>query len=389
MADKSKTPTKRFRVIEEAETKADPDDMLPFGDLVSEKLNPQFAKIGGAVGRADELEYLHEAKTFIKTGIYEFDEILSRGNGIPCGRFIEVFSPESVGKSAMCEFLIGRFKHLNGTSHYIDTEQTIDYSHLACYGVKKGDFMMPDLPDLEAVWDYVVGVVKLLEIRNAEREKRKLSPEPPNLVVLDSLAATAARAELKEKEHDDSHVGEQARANSKGVRKTLRAFSASDVVFLCVNQLRDKIGAQGYGPKTDTPGGRALKYAYSIRMKLAKIETLKKGDRPVGHIIEVTTTKNKHAPMGQKCQIVLSYLRGIDVNWSNFLWFQKHRIIVAKGTAGYAFRGSDERFRRSEFGDFCARNKSLVASTVQECLEKDRSTFTNEMVSSEDGAEAE
>ncbi|OPZ66026.1 MAG: recombinase A [Firmicutes bacterium ADurb.Bin506] len=373
---------KRYRIIDEVDTKPEPDDLPPFSGMVAEALNPQFAKIGGSVGRADELEYLHEAKTFVKTGIHAFDEILSGGDGLPCGRFVEIFSPESVGKSALCEFLIGRFKSIRGTNHYIDTEQTIDYEHLKCYGVGKGDFLLPDLPDLEAVWDYVVGVVKTLEKRNEERAKRRLSPEPPNLIVLDSLAATAARAEMNEKEHDDSHVGEQARANSKGVRKTLRAFSASDVVFLCVNQLRDKIGAQGYGPKTDTPGGRALKYAYSIRLKLAKIETLKKGDIPIGHIIEVTTVKNKHAPMGQKCQIVLSYLRGIDVNWSNFLWFQKHRYITPKGSAGYCFKGSTVTFKRSQFAQFVDDHKELVVAAVEACTKKDRETFSTEVADS-------
>ncbi len=381
MADKKP----RYRVIEEPE-QPDPEDLPPFSGIVVEKLNPKFAKLGGSVARADAMEYLHEPKTFVKTGIYPLDEVLSGGNGIPCGRFIEVFSPESVGKSALCEFLVGRFKQLRGTNHYIDTEQTISYDHLACYGVQKGDFIMPDLPDLESVWDYVVGVVKALKERNEERQAKKLRPEAPNLIVLDSLAATPSRAELDEDEHDDSHVGLQARSNAKGVRKTLRSFSASDVVFLCVNQIRDKIGSTGYGPKTDTPGGRALKFAYSIRLKLAKIETLKKGDIPVGHVIEVTTVKNKHAPMGQKCQIVLSYLRGIDVNWSNFLWFQKHRIIVAKGSAGYAFHGSSERFRRSDFGDFCSRNKELVAEAAKKCIQKDRATFLAEAGDARDEA---
>lgn len=385
----------RYRVIndddvpESTTDASDSDSLPPFSSLVATTLNPQFAKIGGSVATADMLDSLHEPKTFVKTGIYCLDAALSDGDGIPCGRFIEVFAPESVGKSAFCEFLIGRFKQLHGTNHYIDTEQTISYEHLECYGVQKGDFLMPDLPDLEAVWDYVYGVVKVLKTRNDERAKRKLPPEPPNLIVLDSLAATPSRAELNEKEHDDSHVGLQARANAKGTRKTMRAFSASDVVFLCVNQIRDKIGMTGYGPKTDTPGGRALKFAYSIRLKLAKVETLKKGDIPIGHVIEVTTVKNKHAPPQQKCRIVLSYLRGIDVAWSNFLWFQKHRIITAKGTKGYAFQGSDERFKRSEFADFCARNRELVEAARVECIAADRAVFTVEATGSADSGPVE
>ena len=380
----------RYRVIEEPEAAAGDDALPPFSSVIVEQLNPMFAKLGGRVARADEMEYFHEPRTFVRTGIHAFDELLTHGKGLPCGRFLEVFAPEGVGKSALCEFLVGKFKHVNGTCHYIDSEQTIDYAHLACYGVSKKDLILPDLPDLEAVWDYVVGVVRTLKARNIERAKRNLKPEPPNVIVLDSLAATPSRDELNEKEHDDSHVGLQARANAKGVRKTVRAFSAADVVFLCINQIRDKIGAKGYGPKTDTPGGRALKFAYSIRLKLSKIETLKKGDVIIGHIIEVTSVKNKHAPTGQKCHIVLSYLRGIDVDWSNFLWFQKHRVITAKGKSGYVFAGSEEKFRRSEFGAFCAKNKKLVEAARQACVENDRRSFSVEAAAvQEDASEAE
>ena len=378
-SDKPKAK-KRHTVITEAPA---PDEAgSTFKSLCIEKLKPMAEKVGGNVDTATEMELLAPPTTFIPTGIYAFDNVLSGGFGIPGGRFIEIYAPESVGKTALCEFLLGRFKAIGGTLHYIDTECARDDAHLACYNVTPDDIIAPDLPDLECVWDYITGVCNLLHVTNAQRAKDGLPPERPNLVVIDSVAATPARAELDEKNHDDSHVAEQARSNSKGVRKTVRRFSASDAVLLCVNQNRDKIGAYGNGPKTETPGGRALKYAYSIRLKLAKIETLYKGPKDdqvtVGHLIEVTTIKNKLCPQNQKCKLVLSYLRGIDVHWTNFLWFQEHRRIEAKGASGYVMKGCAEAFKRSTFGQFCADHKDLVAKVAEECLAEDRKQLVQE-----------
>ena len=371
----------RFRVIDEdtaeADAKVKPKGKIAdFRTMLIEKMRPKIEKAGGFIDTADKMELLSEPKTYVTTGIYALDNILSGGRGFPCGRFIEVFAPEGVGKSAMCEFMMGRFLKMGGTVHDIDTERTRDYDHLACYGVAKKDVIPPDLPDLEAVWDYLYDTTKLLKEQNAARAKAGMPPEPPNLIVLDSLAATPSRDELEEKEHDAKHMALQARSNAKGCRKTIRAFSAADAVFLCVNQIRDNPGAVGFQPKTQTPGGRAIKFAYSIRMKLALIETLKnKDDQPIGHVIEVTTVKNKHAPQKQTCEIVLSYLRGIDVPWSNFRWFQEHGLIQAKGRKGFQFEGSDEVFKRSQFGDFCRKNRKLVDKAAKACAGKDRTSL--------------
>jgi len=279
----------------------------------------------------------------------------------------------------LCEYLMGRFKRAGGTLHHIDSEHTRDDEHLRSYGVEPDDYIDgQDLPDLESVWDYARGVVAGIELRNKEHKKKKEPLEPPNLLVLDSLAATPSRAELEEDEHADSHVGLQARSNAKGVRTTIRAFSASSAVFLFINQIRDKIGMTGYGPKTDTPGGRALKYAYSIRMKLAKIETLKKGDAAIGHIIEVQTVKNKMAPPMMKAHIVLSYARGIDRGWSNFLYFQEHGYIVPKGKKGFTWKDGDPEsaFTRKDFATWAKKHKAAIKSAAKACLEQDMAAVT-------------
>ena len=334
---------------------------------IAEALRPMIEKVGGSIGTAEELEHLHQPLGYTKTGIYPLDNLLSAGRGVPHGRFVEVFAPESVGKSALCEFMMGAFKRDGGDLAHIDSEKTRDDAHLACYGIKPADYLDPDLPDLESVWDFARGTLRVL---------KKQEKPSPYLIVLDSLAATPSRAELEEKEHDDSHVGLQARSNAKGVRVTVRGFSASTATFLFINQIRDKIGAMGYGPKTDTPGGRALKFAYSIRLKLAKIETLKKGSGEgapaIGHIIEVQSVKNKLAPPQMKCHLMLSYSRGIDVGWSNFYWFQKNGYVVAKGRTGFTWKGLEsEPFKRSEFAEWSKANKKAISAAVAELAEAD------------------
>lgn len=381
MTDTIKPKDKKRYVVKDAP--AEEGDGSPlFRDLCIARLKPIAEKVGGNVDTAEQMELLAPPTAYVPTGIHCLDNILSLGLGLPCGRFVEIFAPEAVGKTALCEFLLGRFKAVGGTLHYIDSENARNDAHLACYGINPSELIAPDLPDLESVWDYITGVAAALTESNEARAKLGKGPEKPNIVVLDSLAATPARAELEEASHDDSHVAEQARANSKGTRKTIRRFSATDAVLICINQNRDKIGAMGYGPKTDTPGGRALKYAYSIRLKLAKIETLWKGPKEdqmaIGHIVEVTAVKNKFAPQGQKCKLVLSYLRGIDVAWTNFLWFQGHRFITPAGSVGYKFKGCPDTFKRSAFAQFCIDHKDLVDKAVEECLTEDRKILVAE-----------
>lgn len=346
----------------------------PFKEFIIEKLQARFAKVGATIGTGKELALLHPPAGHVRTGIYGLDALLSEGKGLPLGRFVEIFSPESVGKSALCEYIMGRFKRIGGTLHHLDIEHTRDDAHLASYGIGPDDYVDgQDLPDLEAVWNYARSVVSGLEEANKEHAKRKEAPEPPNLIVLDSLAASPARDEMSEDDHGDSHVGLQARSNAKGCRTTTRAFSAAAAVFLFVNQIRDKIGMTGYGPKTETPGGRALKFAYTIRLKLAKIETIKKGDAAIGHIIEVQAVKNKLAPPFMKTHIVLNYSRGIDRAWSNFLYFQEHGFVIAKGKKGFVWKGedTDDTFTRQTFAAWGKTHKAAVKAAVKECLAED------------------
>lgn len=333
--------------------KTNPRDALRLA--MRSKLAPILEKQGGTVGSADSTEELHKPRGYTSTGIHGLDILLSGTNGgLPWGRFVEVYGAESSGKSALCEFLMAAVNKAGGIVHHIDTEMTRDDARIRrCYGITTKDFEDVDAPDLESVWDYAYGVAKVLQAEESTT---------PNLLILDSLAATPARDELTEKEHDSSHIGLQAKANSKGTRKTVRLFAASSCIFIFINQMRDKIGAMGYGPKTDTPGGRALKYAYSIRLQVARVESITSGETVVGQLVEITSQKNKHAPPKMKVRLVLSYKTGIDVTASNLLWFRTRGVLKNKGKEWF-FDGQNIG-GKANFAKWCEENTKLVEEAV-------------------------
>ena len=346
--------------------KVSPRDALR--EAMRSKLSPILEKQGGKVGSADTLSDLHKPRGYTPTGIYGLDILLSGGRGIPWGRFLEVYGAESSGKSATAEFIMSAVDQAGGIVHHIDTEMTRDDARIEkCYGLTTQDFEDVDAPDLESVWDYAYGVAKVLQSEKATT---------PNLIVLDSLAATPARDELDEKGHDSSHVGLQARANSKGVRKTVRLFAASSCIFIFINQLRDKIGAMGYGPKTDTPGGRALKYAYSIRLQVSRKESIKSGETIVGQLVEIHSQKNKHAPPRMKTCLVLSYKTGIDVTASNLEWFRTRGVLKHKGKEWY-FAGENIG-GKDNFAQWCQENQEKVEEAVAQERDEILAEFAGE-----------
>lgn len=307
---------------------------------------------------------------WVPTGIYHLDWTLSQGKGLPTGRSIEVFGAEATGKTALCEFTAGLFRRLGSPIHYLDYEQSLDEGHLGCYGVSIDDLIIADCPTMEDGWDYIDRVLCRMSARAAERTEKNLPRDPPTLFIYDSIAQATPRAELDEDAHEDAHVGVMARAAAKGFRKHARRIANSSALLLFVNQLRSVVGASKFQAQTTTPGGRAPKYAYSIRLQLHKADSITKGDKPIGQVIGVTTKKNKHAPYPQVCQVVLSYRNGVDVPLSNFLFFRERRCILPAGKAGYKWRGKKETFRKPEFSSWQAANTESVSAAVQECYDE-------------------
>ncbi len=337
----------------------------PMKAAMIEGVNSALEKSKIRAATVDEVSYLTAVSKWVSTGIYALDLLLSKGKGLPCGRFVEVFGNEGSGKTALCEYLVGRYVHvLNSAPHYLDFEDSYDQAHLDCYNVKGTDVIMPHgVGTIEDGWNYIGATLDTLAQRATLAEKHGVAGDPPTLFVWDSIANSAAKAELEEDGMEDKHMAEAARAFSKAFRKYTRRVSNSDSTVVFVNQVRDVPGATGRMPKTTTPGGRAIKFACCTRLRLAKVETLKKGERVTGQLVEVQSVKNKHAPAPMRAKIVLSYTKGVDVDRSNFLWFKLNGYIVAAGGAGYRWKPlgkESEPFKQSGWRDFAAANRASV-----------------------------
>lgn len=336
-------------------------------DALHSGLSKHFEGTGVTVGTADEVGYLAQVKHWVQTGIYALDLLLSRGQGLPCGRFTEVFGPEGGGKTALCEYLAARMvRAFKSNPHWLDFEKSYDAAHISGYGVKPAEVFTPDTPTLENGWDYIGTALDVLAGRREALAKAKQPEDPPVLFVLDSIAAAVPKAELEEETAEDRHMAETARAMSKGFRKYLRRVSDAKAAVIFTNQIRDKMNARPGQKTTDTPGGRAVKFGCSTRLELVCVEGLKnKSNEDIGHVAKVVAVKNRFAPRRMTCEIVVSYRRGIDAAWSNFLWFKENGYIDAAGTNGYRWKGKDDTFKRQDFGAWCEANAEVVEKARQ------------------------
>jgi len=229
----------------------------------------------------------------IKTGILTLDIALGVG-GIPRGRIIEIFGPESSGKTTLCLSLIAEVQKAGGVAAFIDAEHALDPSWAKILGVKLEDLLISQ-PDTGE---------QALEIAEALIRSGGL-----DLVVIDSVAALVPRSEI-EGEMGEAQIGLQARLMSQALRKLTGVVSKSKTTIIFTNQIRLKIGIMFGNPET-TPGGLALKFYASVRLDVRKIETLKKNNQAYGARIRVKVVKNKVAPPFKEAEVVIT-ASGID-----------------------------------------------------------------------------
>lgn len=342
-----------------AKNKIEIPDLRSF---LKQGLKDKFEGTDITTGTADEVEYLAQVKNWVPTGIYPLDLMLSRGRGLPCGRFVEVSGKEGSGKTALCEFLAARYvREHSSNPHWLDFEKSYDVDHMTGYGVKKEDVFTPDTPTLENGWDYIGATLDMLSDRRPLLAKAGQPEDPPVLFVWDSIAQSVPKAELVEETAEDKHMAEAARAFAKAFRKYTRQLSDAKATLMFTNQVRDIPGARPGQKQTNTPGGHAIKFGCSTRLEMAYIEQLKnKSDDAIGHIAKITSTKNRFAPKKMSCELMLSYTRGIDLHWTNFAWFQDNGFITVAGNTGYKWNGAGIAFRRSDFAKFTADNLAKV-----------------------------
>lgn len=256
----------------------------------------------------------------IPSGSIALDIALGIG-GYPKGRIIEIYGPESSGKTTFALHAIAEAQKLGGKAAFIDAENSLDPQYAARLGVDTNELLLSQPDNGE----------QALEITEALVRSGAIS-----IIVIDSVAALVPQAEI-EGEMGDSHVGLQARLMSQALRKLAGVINKTGTVAIFINQLREKVGIMFGNPEV-TPGGRALKFYSSIRLDIRKSESIKLGTDIIGNKTKVKVVKNKMAPPFKNCEIDIMYGTGISME-GELIDLGSEANILEKSGAWYAYKG--------------------------------------------------
>lgn len=277
----------------------------------------------------------------ISTGALSLDIALGIG-GLPRGRIVEIYGPESSGKTTLCQHVIAEAQKLGGYAAFVDVEHALDPSYAQKCGVHVDDLFVSQ-PDTGE---------QALEITEALVRSQAL-----DVVVVDSVAALVPRAEI-EGEMGASHMGLQARLMSQALRKLKGAVNQSNCLLLFTNQLRDKIGVMFGNPETTT-GGRALPFYASVRLDIRRIQSLKQGSDVIGNKTKVTIRKNKVAPPFKIAEFDIMYNEGISL-FGDILDIAADLNIVQKRGSFYNYGEVRLAQGRENAKNFLADNLDLA-----------------------------
>ncbi len=328
------TPTYRHKFTGTREITVERDKAL---DMALGQIEKQFGK--GSIMRMGDKEIVPIPA--ISTGALALDIALGVG-GLPRGRVVEIYGPESSGKSTLAMHVVAEAQRTGGVCAYVDAEHAMDPAYAQAIGMDI-DSLLISQPD---TGEQALEITDML-IRSGAID----------VVVIDSVAALTPRAEI-EGEMGDSHVGLQARLMSQALRKLTGTLHKTNTIAIFINQLREKIGVMFGSPET-TPGGRALKFYSSVRLDIRRIEAIKDGVEVVGNRTRVKVVKNKVASPFKQCEFDIMYGKGISREGS-VLDIAVDQDIVKKSGAWYTYEGEQLGQGRENAKSFLTANPEMM-----------------------------
>ena len=311
-------------------------------EMAISQVEKQFGKGSITTLTADAVDLENGA---ISTGCLSLDQALGAG-GIPKGRVVEIYGPESSGKTTLALHIIAESQKKGGNALYIDAEHAVDPSYAEKIGVdlNRLHFSQPDHGE------------QALEIMDNMLRSGAL-----DVIVVDSVAALVPRAEI-EGEMGDTHVGLQARLMSQAMRKLTGTVARAGTAVIFINQIREKIGIV-YGNPETTPGGRALKFYSSVRMEIRRVTTIKDGQNSLGNRTRVKVVKNKVAPPFKQAEFDIMYNEGISY-LGDILDLAEKADIIEKMGSWYSYGETKIGQGRENAKSFLSENEDVRNDVV-------------------------
>jgi len=309
--------------------------------LAVDQIEKQFGK--GTIMRMGEGQHVH-VETY-PTGSISLD--LALGGGIPRGRIVEIYGPESSGKTTLTLHAIAEVQKSGGTAAFIDAEHALDPQYAERIGVNLDNLLVSQPDSGEQALDIVETLVRSNAV---------------DLIVVDSVAALVPQAEI-EGEMGDAHMGLQARLMSQALRKLTAIISKSKTTVIFINQLRMKIGVMFGNPETTT-GGNALKFYASVRMDIRRISQIKQGDSVIGNRTRVKVVKNKIAPPFREAEFDIMYNEGISTE-GDVLDLATAKEIVGKSGAWFEYNDAKIAQGREAAKQYLRDNPKVMAEIAK------------------------